>query len=138
MNSPEQSDKVAVITGGASGIGAAIARGLGSQRMRVVIADIDTQASARTVAELVATRIEATAVTIDVTSAGSIAAAFDEVQRAHGRCDVLVNCAGIAKTYPFLEFPLDNWQRTLDVNLTGALRQVDARRFARSRPGNVR
>jgi 3-oxoacyl-[acyl-carrier protein] reductase len=121
MNSPEQSDKVAVITGGASGIGAAIARGLGSQRMRVVIADIDTQASARTVAELVATRIEATAVTIDVTSAGSIAAAFDEVQRAHGRCDVLVNCAGIAKTYPFLEFPLDNWQRTLDVNLTGAL-----------------
>ena len=42
MNSPEQSDKVAVITGGASGIGAAIARGLGAQRMRVVIADIDT------------------------------------------------------------------------------------------------
>ena len=121
MNFPEKGDQVAVITGGASGIGAAIARELGKRRMRGVIADIDSQASAGTVADLAAAGIEARAVSIDVTSAESIAAAFDEVQRACGRCDVLVNCAGIAKTYPFLEFPLDNWQRTLDVNLTGAL-----------------
>jgi 3-oxoacyl-[acyl-carrier protein] reductase len=113
--------RVAMITGGASGIGAAIARQLGAQGLRIVIADLDAQASQRTVAELAGAQLQASAIAIDVTAPASIADAFAELSRRHGRCDVLVNCAGIAKTYPFLDFPLDNWQRTMDVNLTGAL-----------------
>ena len=113
--------RVATITGGASGIGAAIARHLGAQGARIVVCDIDPQASARTVAELAQSEVEACAIAIDVTSAASVAQAFAQVRRLHGRCDILVNCAGIAKVYPFLEFPLDNWQKTLDVNVTGTL-----------------
>lgn len=114
-------DRVAMITGGASGIGAAIARHLGLQGMRIVLGDIDAQASERTLDELGAAQVEASAVAIDVTSTVSVEAAFSELSRRHGRCDVLVNCAGIAKTHPFLDFPLETWQRTLDVNVTGAL-----------------
>jgi len=113
--------RVAMITGGASGIGAAIARQLGSQGMRIVIADLDAEASQRTVAELGAAQVQASALGIDVTSPASIEQAFAALSKQHQRCDVLVNCAGIAKTYPFLDFPLENWQHTMDVNLTGAL-----------------
>lgn len=113
--------RVALITGGASGIGAAIARQLGAQGLRVLVGDIDVQAAERLVAELGAAQVQADAIRVDVTSPASIEEAFGELSRRHGRCDVLVNCAGIAKTYPFLQFPLENWQRTLDVNLTGAM-----------------
>lgn len=121
MNDKQATLRVATITGGASGIGAAIARQLGAQGLRIVVSDVDAQASRRTVDELAQAGVQAHAVDIDVTSESSVRDAFAEVQRAYGRCDVLVNCAGIAKTYPFLEFPLDNWQRTLDVNVTGTL-----------------
>ena len=121
MNDKQATARVATITGGASGIGAAIARQLGAQGLRIVVADVDAQASQRTVDELARAGVQAHAVDIDVTSESSVRDAFSKVQRAHGRCDVLVNCAGIAKTYPFLEFPLDNWQRTFDVNVTGTL-----------------
>ena len=113
--------RVATITGGASGIGAAIGRQLGAQGARIVVCDIDPDASKRTVGELAEVGVETCAVPIDVTSPASIAEAFGEVQRRYGRCDVLVNCAGIAKVYPFLEFPLDDWQKTMDVNVTGSL-----------------
>jgi 3-oxoacyl-[acyl-carrier protein] reductase len=129
------SSRVAVITGGASGIGAAIARHLGSQGLQIVVCDIDAVASQRTVAALSDARVEASPLVIDVTSQHSVSAAFAEIDRLYGRCDVLVNCAGIAKTYAFLEFPLENWQRTLDVNLTGALlcsQEAGRRMVARS------
>lgn len=113
--------RVATITGGASGIGAAIARHLGAQGVLIVVGDIDPEASRRTLSELQSVGVEASSVPIDVTSPASVADAFAEVQRRHGRCDVLVNCAGVAKVYPFLEFPLDNWQKTMDVNVTGTL-----------------
>lgn len=113
--------RIAAITGGASGIGATVARHLGSQGARIVICDLDQEASSNTVAELERLHIEASAVPIDVTSSDSVAKAFERVQKLHDRCDILVNCAGVAKVYPFLEFPLENWQRTMDVNVTGSL-----------------
>ena len=113
--------RVATITGGASGIGAAIAQALGAQGLRIVVADLDHQAAGRTADELQQAGIDARAVALDVRAEASVRDAFAEVGRIHGRCDVLVNCAGIAKTEPFLEFPLDTWQRTMEVNVTGSL-----------------
>ena len=122
MNSSvSTSPKVAMITGAGSGIGAVIARQLGAQRMEIVVSDIDRDAADRVVAVLRAAGIDASGITMDVSVEESVVAGFGEITRRYGRCDVLVNCAGIAKTYPFLEFPLDSWRRTMDINVTGAL-----------------
>jgi len=56
-----------------------------------------------------------------VTHAASVEACFAEVDARWGRCDVVVNNAGIARTFPFLDFPLDSWKAHLDVNVTGVL-----------------
>lgn len=56
---------------------------------------------------------------IDVGDIASIDSAFADIERRHGRCDVLVNSAGIARVYPFLEFPADNFVATMTVNVTG-------------------
>lgn len=116
MQQPPQ--RVALVTGSAKGIGAAIAERLAKQGLNVVVADLD-EAGAAAQCQRMGSR--ATALRLDVGSPESIAACFAEVENRFGRCDVLVNNAGIAKTFPFLEFPLDNWKATMDINVTGAL-----------------
>lgn len=113
--------RVALVTGAAMGIGAAIAKRLGEDGHTVVVADINLAAAEEMVAGLHADGLEALAVAIDVGNPEAIAATFTALQHSHGRCDVLVNNAGIAKTLPFLDYPLDHWQRVLDINLTGSL-----------------
>jgi NAD(P)-dependent dehydrogenase (short-subunit alcohol dehydrogenase family) len=68
-----------------------------------------------------------------------VAGAFADIDRRHGRCDVLVNSAGIAKVYPFLDFPLDNFAATMAVNVTGAFLccQQAARLMARRKWGRI-
>src|SRR5262245_47384360 len=91
--------RVALITGAAKGIGAAIADLLAQQGMHVLIGDID-EAQARVKAEgLAGTGMTASALRIDVGDAASIATAFDVIDRQFGRCDIVVNNAGIAKTF---------------------------------------
>jgi hypothetical protein len=58
---------------------------------------------------------------MDLGSADSIAQAFAHIEKDYGRCDVLVNNAGVARTYSFLDYPLDNWLQTMNVNVTGVL-----------------
>src|SRR5262249_42315585 len=58
---------------------------------------------------------------LDVGQPESIARAFAHIRATYGRCDVVVNNAGIAKTFPFVEFPLDNWLQTLNINVTGTM-----------------
>lgn len=114
----QQSERrVAVVTGGAMGIGAEVCQRLAATGMTVIIADRDEAAARATAATLQG----AEALAMDVSDAGSVENAFAEVERRHGRCDVLVNSAGIAKVYPFLEFPLDNFAATMAVNVTGTL-----------------
>ncbi|MFC6339221.1 glucose 1-dehydrogenase [Pseudomonas sp. CCM 7891] len=113
--------RVALVTGAAMGIGAAIAERLGHDGHTVVVADINLAAAEEMVAGLNAQGIEALALEIDVGDAGSIAAAFAYLQERFGRCDVLVNNAGIAKTQAFLDCDLGDWQRVLNINLTGSL-----------------
>jgi 3-oxoacyl-[acyl-carrier protein] reductase len=139
VTSQQTQQRVALITGAAKGIGAAIADQLAREGARVLIADID-EAQARTKAdELTRAGFAAAPLVLDVGSAASVSAAFDAVDRQWGGCDIVVNNAGIAKTCSFLDFPLDSWQAHLKVNVTGVLlcAQHAARQMVRKRWGRI-
>jgi NAD(P)-dependent dehydrogenase (short-subunit alcohol dehydrogenase family) len=112
-------ERVAIITGGAAGLGAAIAERLASERHRVVVADVD-EIRALAVAERIgATGGDAEAVTVDVRSEGEVAAMVDAVVERHGRLDVLVCSAAVETRSSVIECTDDDWQRVLDTNLKG-------------------
>ena len=115
------SEKVAFVTGGAVGIGGAVCERLAQDGMTVIVADIDVEKASATAERIRGADGRAVAQQLDVGSPESIARAFEQVSREYGRCDVLVNSAGIAKVFPFLEFPLDDWLATMNVNLTGLM-----------------
>ncbi len=131
--------RVAVVTGGAMGIGAEVCARLVAAGITVFVADRDRPAAEATAARLRAAGGAAQPLAIDVGDPASVARAFAEVDAAHGRCDVLVNSAGIAKVFPFLEFPLDEFVATMAVNVTGTLlcSQHAARLMARHRWGRI-
>ena len=111
--------RVAVITGGAMGIGAEVCVRLAAAGFAVVVADLDATAADETAAGLCRQGSAAIALPLDVAQPESVARAFAQVEREFGRCDVLVNCAGIAKVFAVLDFPLDQFQATMAVNVTG-------------------
>lgn len=118
MDAPQ---KVALITGGAQGIGRGIAERLSAEGYAVVVADRDTASLERVSAEKPAI----TAIYMDVSDEHSIAQAVGEVDQRFGRLDAVVNSAGILglvnnKPPTVEETPLDVWQRVITVNLTGA------------------
>lgn len=108
---------IAIVTGGGSGIGEALAAGLTARGARVIVADID---GAR--AEAVLGRGDAIeAVPLDVTNEKALTAFVDAVAARHGRLDYLFNNAGISVTGDARDLELDHWRRVLDVNLMGVL-----------------
>lgn len=116
-------DKTAFITGGARGIGEAYARLLIAEGAKVVIGDVlDTQGAAL-VAEL---GTNAAYVHLDVTQADNWQSAIAFAVKTFGGLHILVNNAGIASAAPILEFKLDIWRKTLDINLTGTFLGMQA------------
>ena len=113
--------RVALVTGAAVGIGAAIAERLARDGMSVLVSDRDEAEADRTASRLREQGLAAEPLRLDVGDADSVAAAFGIIAGRHGRCDVMVNNAGIAKTFPFLEFPIENFTATMAVNVTGTL-----------------
>jgi 3-oxoacyl-[acyl-carrier protein] reductase len=112
-------NKVAVVTGGASGIGKAVAERLGEDGCTVVILDINEEAGSQVAAELRKRGREATLGCLDVTQEADVQAIFQKIISEHGRIDVLVNVAGGSlHRYKVEEFPLEHWQAVIDVNLT--------------------
>ena len=113
--------RVAVVTGAGSGLGRGIARGLGRAGATVVLADIDARA-ARSVKEEILAQApggQPVVVRADVTDEGSVEHLFEEAVLRCGGVDILVNAAGIAPSYPLVEFPLTEWERAVRLNLTG-------------------
>jgi NAD(P)-dependent dehydrogenase (short-subunit alcohol dehydrogenase family) len=111
--------KVAVVTGAGSGIGQEAARAFAREGAIVGILDRNGPAVDATVAEI---GDHAFPLVCDVSDETSVAAAFDEVRRRHGRLDVLYNCAAvqlIGEDAPVHDLDIDVWQRTHDVNLRG-------------------
>jgi NAD(P)-dependent dehydrogenase (short-subunit alcohol dehydrogenase family) len=113
------SDKVAIITGAASGMGLAGAQLFAREGATVVMTDVSEEALQREAAVIRDQGGRATAVVLDVTSPDSWAAVVDQVVAEHGRVDVLVNNAGIHIAKGILEAELDDWNKVMAVNTTG-------------------
>ena len=117
----ELSRRIALVTGGASGIGRATALRLAAEGAHVVVADLDA-AGALKVADEVATTSgggRAIGVGMDVTSESSVRAALDEAVLAYGGLDIVVSNAGIAHSAPIDRLDLADWERSFAVNATG-------------------
>jgi len=117
--------RIAVITGGASGIGRAIATALVLRGDTVVVADLDEKGAEKVAARL-SERGTAEAAALDVTDAGRVAALYRDIADRHGRLDLVFNNAGIAVGGRTDELTLDHWNKTLDVNLRGVIHGVHA------------
>jgi 3-oxoacyl-[acyl-carrier protein] reductase len=118
MNQIDLNGQAAVITGGAQGIGFAIARRLVASGARVTLWDVNGELLDAAARELGAA---ASGVTVDITDYAAVEAAVAETERRLGRIDILVHSAGIAgKNAPLDEYELDEWRRVIDIDLNGA------------------
>ncbi len=134
--------KVAIITGGAAGIGFGIARRLAEAGASLVVADIDEPAAQRAAARLGAEQGAAHRVQparVDVSVAADVQHLIDHTVSVFGGVDILVNNAGIFPMQPVLQMSEEQWDRVLDVNLKGAFlcAQAAARQMIRQGRGGV-
>jgi len=113
-------NKHAVVTGAGNGIGRAIARRFAAEGASVACMDIDAEAAARTAAKIRDDGGTATPTALDITDFDAVTVAIEASAAAHGRLDILVNNAGTGLQKPFLETPVADFRRILDVNLTAA------------------
>ena len=112
--------RVAVVTGGGQGIGAACARALGEAGAMVVVADLDEERAKTCVAELEELGIRATALHLDVSKSADVDAAVARIVAEHGQVDVLVNNAGVARSdVPAEDTSDEHWRFHMDINLDG-------------------
>jgi 3-oxoacyl-[acyl-carrier protein] reductase len=112
---------VAVVTGGAVGLGAAIARRLSADGFQVVIADLKSEGAEELAKDICARGGRARGHQVDVSAADSVSALFEWIEGDLGRCDALVNNAGVASTSPMIELPFEHWSSTFAVNVSGPL-----------------
>ncbi len=135
------SGRVAIVTGGAMGIGRGIARRLHEAGANVTIADLDERVAQEAVAELEAVRPEsARAIGCDVSDAENVEELIDVTVDRFGTLDILVNNAGIYPMVPLAELDVETFRRVLDVNLTGLFLCTKAASewmIARGRSGRI-
>ncbi|HOD14390.1 MAG TPA: SDR family oxidoreductase [Spirochaetota bacterium] len=114
-------NKVVAVTGGASGIGAALCRRFGREGARIAVIDMDRKRVAAQVGELEAAGIDAAGFTCDVSRQVECEVVMEEIIRLWGGIDVLAANAGITQRSPFLQTELSVYRRVMDVNFFGAL-----------------
>jgi NAD(P)-dependent dehydrogenase (short-subunit alcohol dehydrogenase family) len=131
--------KVAVIVGGTSGIGRALALGLAAAGADVVATSRRTEQVKETTVEIEALGRRSLAVTSDVADRSSLEQVLEKTISAFGGVDILVNCAGTTKRIPTLDMDEASWAKILDTNLTGTLRacQVFGRHMVARRYGRI-
>jgi 2-hydroxycyclohexanecarboxyl-CoA dehydrogenase len=130
--------QTAIVTGGGSGIGQALARTLGAEGAAVVVADVAADAAEATAAAIRDEGGRVLAVPTDVADPAGARGLVDRAVAEYGAVDALVHCAGITRYDDILEMPVETWDRVIAVNLRGtflvtqaALRQMVPRRRGR-------
>jgi NAD(P)-dependent dehydrogenase (short-subunit alcohol dehydrogenase family) len=111
--------RVAVVTGGGSGLGAAMSIGLAQVGVKVVIADVNAKGAAATQATIASQNGASVTTTLDVTNRDAVNQLADRVASEHGRVDILINSAGSAFRSPAEDFPEEKLDFILDLNLKG-------------------
>ena len=115
MSEATMKDQIAIITGGAQGIGYAVAEKLTSQGAKVALWDMDLA-----LAEESAGKLGGLAVKVDITNLSEVSEAVKETENGLGPISIAVNSAGIAgPAIPTIEYPEDEWKRVIDINLNG-------------------
>ena len=114
--------RVALVTGGARGIGAAISRALAQDGLAVAVADLRASDAQTTAAEIRDAGGQAVGIELDVTSSDSVRSGLDSARKTLGEIGVVVNNAGWDDLKPFVQTDEEFWDRVLDVNFKGALR----------------
>ncbi len=132
--------KKAIITGASRGVGRAIALGLAAEGVDLVLGSTRLEGVEAVAAEAREMGVIATAIAVDVGDAEDVRRFMEAAHRALGQMDILVNDAGIFLQGWCQDIPLEDWQRTLDVNLTGAF--LTSQSFAQAnlaagRPGKI-
>jgi 3-hydroxybutyrate dehydrogenase len=112
--------KVAIVTGGASGIGKEIARRFAEEGASVVITDLMLHAAQATVEEFNPAGHRAFAVAMDVSDEAAVEAGIAAAIKAFGKIDILVSNAGIQIVHPLDRFPFADWKKMMAVHLDGA------------------
>ena len=112
--------KVAIITGGGSGLGAAICQSLAGYGATVLVVDINEGAAESVVNTINEEGGDALCCVVDIAHADSAAELIEFIQEYYKKLDILINNAGIDKTLPVEELSIHEWRKVIDVNLTGA------------------
>ncbi len=115
-------DRVAVVTGGASGIGREVCLALAADARRVAVADVNAEGAAETAEMIAAIGGTAFAIGMDVTSSESVLDGRSRVLDEFGPIEILVNCAGWDELVPFVDTDEEFWEKVIDINLKGVLR----------------
>jgi NAD(P)-dependent dehydrogenase (short-subunit alcohol dehydrogenase family) len=131
--------KSAVVTGGARGIGLAIAEALAREGAAVALADINLDGAKTAAATVGGQGARTLPVEVNVADPTSVAAMVAAVLKAFGRIDILVNNAGVGGNTPFLDTSLEDWNRIIGINLTGAflVAQSVAREMVKTGGGKI-
>jgi len=119
-------DRVAVVTGAASGMGLAIARHLAARGHRVGLLDVQGDAALRAAEDLRQTGATAIAAQADVSNRGAVDAALDKVRAQLGPIEIMVTSAGLDSFEPFTDITIESWERILAINLTGTFHCLQA------------
>jgi NAD(P)-dependent dehydrogenase (short-subunit alcohol dehydrogenase family) len=136
----ELGERVAVVTGGGSGIGEGIAHACAAAGMRVVIGDVEQAAAARVADDLLASGAEALALGCDVSKRAGLDALADATWSRFGGCHLLCNNAGVLVQGALQDMREEDWSWVLDVNLRGVVNGVHAfvpRMLAQGGPGHI-
>ncbi|MCF8563954.1 glucose 1-dehydrogenase [Alicyclobacillus tolerans] len=135
----EFENKVAIVTGGAQGIGRAVTEAFAQNKARVVLADSDAEAAGEEVNRLQQQGFEALFVRTDVAVEEDVKHLIGKVLNRFGRIDVLVNNAGIFTTTPLMERSMEEWDRVVSVNLRGPymMARYAAQALQKAAPGVI-
>lgn len=132
-------DKVAIVTGGARGIGLCVAQAYAREGATVVIADVNVEGAKAAAQSITSGEVRSLGVGVDVADQASVNAMMEETLKTFGRVDILMNNAGVGGNTPFLDTKLEDWNRIISINLTGAflVAQAAARQMVKGGGGKI-